>query len=254
MLNTKSILLLITLLIQFFHCDAQKKVVVAVAANAQFAMKEIEKNFEQETGIAIELIINSSGRLTAQVKEDAPFDIFLAADMHYPQVLYQNGFTLNQPRIYAYGSLVLWSMSDIKKESVKSLLLSKKTDKIAIANPKVAPYGTAAIEVLKYYNIYTTVQPKLVNGESISQVNQYVVSGAAELGFTAKSVVLSPEMKDRGYWTDVDAHTYNPIAQGVVLLKKSKEQNFKEAEQFYNYLFSEKAQRVFKKYGYRTQL
>ncbi len=114
----------------------------------------------------------------------------------------------------------------------------------------MAPYGEAAIEVMNYYKIYKVVEPRIVNGESISQVNQYVLSGAAGLGFTAKSVVLSSEMKDKGYWIEIDTTSYSPIAQGVVLLKKSKGQNFKEAEQFYKYLFSEKAKNIFKKYGY----
>ncbi len=92
---------------------AQKTVTVAVAANARFAMKEIEKNFEKETGIQLELIINSSGKITAQVKEGAPFDIFLSADMQFPNALYKEGFTITQPKVYAYGSLVLWSMSNL---------------------------------------------------------------------------------------------------------------------------------------------
>jgi molybdate transport system substrate-binding protein len=229
---------------------AQKTVTVAVAANARFAMKEIEKNFEKETGIHLELIINSSGKITAQVKEGAPFDIFLSADMQFPNALYKEGFTITQPEVYAYGSLVLWSMSKLEKGDIKNLLLSDEFDKIAIANPKMAPYGEAAIEVMNYYKIYKVVEPRIVNGESISQVNQYVLSGAAGLGFTAKSVVLSPEMKDKGYWIEIDTTSYSPIAQGVVLLKKSKEQNYKEAEQFYKYLFSEKAKSVFIKYGY----
>lgn len=232
---------------------AQKTVTVAVAANAQFAMKEIEKNFEKETGINLELIINSSGKITAQVKEGAPFDIFLSADMQFPEALFKEGFTITNPEIYAYGSLVLWSMSKLEKGNIKALLLSDKFDKVAIANPKLAPYGEAAIEVLNYYKIYKTIEPRIVNGESISQVNQYVISGAAAIGFTAKSVVLSPEMTNKGTWIELDATSYSPIAQGVVLLKKSAEQNFKEAEQFYKYLFSEKAKSVFKKYGYSVK-
>lgn len=253
MILKKSFHILILLLALTCKSFAQKTVTVAVAANAQFAMKEIEKNFEKETGINLELIINSSGKITAQVKEGAPFDIFLSADMQFPEALYKEGFTITKPEVYAYGSLVIWSMKKLEKGQVKSILLSEKFDKVAIANPKVAPYGEASIEVLNYYKIYKKIEPRVVYGESISQVNQYVISGAADLGFTAKSVVLSPEMRDKGTWVDLDAKSYSPIAQGIVLLKKSKEQNFKEAEQFYKYLFSEKGKSVFKKYGYSVK-
>ncbi|GAL84367.1 molybdenum ABC transporter, periplasmic molybdenum-binding protein ModA [Sporocytophaga myxococcoides] len=249
----KNIHLLLILLVLTSKGFAQKIVTVAVAANAQFAMKEIKKNFEKETGIHLELIINSSGKITAQVKEGAPFDIFLSADTQFPDALYKEGLATTKPEIYAYGSLVLWSMSKLEKSNIKTLLLSDKFDKVAIANPKLAPYGEAAIEILNYYNIYKTIETRIVNGESISQVNQYVVSGAADLGFTAKSVVLSPEMKDKGTWIEIDAKSYSPIAQGVVLLKKNQEQNFKEAEQFYKYLFTEKAKSVFRKYGYSVR-
>jgi molybdate transport system substrate-binding protein len=228
----------------------QSKTTVAVAANAQYAMKEIEKQYKKETGKDIELIIGSSGKLTAQIREGAPFDVFLSADMQYPEALQKEGLTTHEPKIYGYGNLVLWTCKEIDLLNMNVLLLPE-VKVIAIANPKVAPYGEAAIGVMNYYKLYGKAEPKLVYGESISQVNQYISSKAADIGFTAKSVVLSPEMQGKGKWMELDKKSYKPIAQGAVLLKTSKERNAPDAEAFYNYLYSEKAKKIFKKYGYQ---
>jgi molybdate transport system substrate-binding protein len=249
----KKLLLLLTI---FFLLTGSKfqenKVTIAVAANAQYAMKEIEKQYEKETGKNVELIIGSSGKFTAQIREGAPFDIFLSADTQYPQTLYKEGLTLSEPKIYAYGSLVLWTMKDFDLLSINVLLLPE-VKVIAIANPKVAPYGEASIDVMKYYKLYEKAEPKLVYGESISQVNQYISSKAADIGFTAKSVVLSPEMQGKGKWMEIDKKAYKSIAQAAALLKSSKERNGVDAELFYNYLYSEKAKKIFRKYGYQFQ-
>jgi molybdate transport system substrate-binding protein len=230
---------------------AQKEfVTVAVAANAQYAMKEIKAKYEQQTGQKINLIIGSSGKLTAQIKEGAPFDIFLAADLEYPNALHKGGFTQAQPRIYGYGELVLWTLKNIKPLNLDALLLPQ-VKAVAIANPKLAPYGEAALHVLKYHKLYEKVKPRLVYGESISQLSQYIGSGAADLGFTAKSVVLSPELQGKGSWVALDPKSYTPIAQGAVLLKKAEGRNRAGAEKFYNYLFSDQAKAIFGKYGYR---
>lgn len=227
-----------------------ENVTIAVSANAQYAIKEIEKTYEKETGKNIELIIGSSGKLSAQIREDAPFDIFLSADMDFPNLLYKEGLTLGEPKIYAYGSLVLWSLSIEDGLNMKSLIATN-VKSIAIANPKLAPYGEAAVSAMNYYKLYNTIEKKLVYGESIAQVNQYISSKTADLGFTAKSVVLSPEMQGKGKWIDIDKKAYTPIAQGAVLLKSSASRNKAGAEAFYNYLYSAKAQNILKKYGYQ---
>ena len=249
----KKILLLISTLLLFTGSVFQKKkIIVAVAANAQYPMKEIVKQYEVETGKEIVLIIGSSGKLTAQIREGAPFDIFLSADMDYPRILYKEGLTLSAPKIYAYGSLVIWTFKEFDLKNI-NVLLSQEVKVVAIANPKIAPYGEAAIEVMKYYKLYEKTESKLVYGESISQVNQYLNSKTADIGFTAKSAVLSPEMNGKGKWMEIDKNAYKPIAQGAVLLKSSKERNGADAELFYNYLYSEKSKRIFKKYGYQFQ-
>lgn len=223
---------------------------VAVAANAQFVMEKISAAFQQKTGITVETIISSSGKLTTQIQQGAPFDVFLSADMAYPQTLYREGFTTAAPVVYGYGSLVLWTLTDLPLSADLNILLNPAIRRIAIANPIMAPYGEAAVSLLRISKLTDKVQSKLVYGESISQVNQYVLSGSAEVGFTAKSVVLDPGLQQRGHWIDLPRSGYKPIAQGVVILKQSSQG--KAAGQFVAFLRSPAALRIFRQFGYRV--
>jgi molybdate transport system substrate-binding protein len=227
------------------------KLTIAVSANAQYAMQEIKKQYEKESGNILELILGSSGKLAAQIKEGAPFDVFLSADMEFPKTLFKEGLAIYPPKVYAYGSLVLWSAKNLEPLTIKTLLLPDLS--ITIANPKIAPYGEAAVEAMQYFGVYEKVQSKIIYAESISQVSQYISTKNADIGFTAKSVVMSPEMKGIGHWISIDKNSYKPIAQGAILLKSSKERNLRVAEQFYKYLYAEKAQNIFKKFGYSLQ-
>jgi molybdate transport system substrate-binding protein len=221
---------------------------IAVAANMQFAMQEISKAFTNKTGIVCNLVISSSGKLTAQIKESAPYDLFISADMKYPNELFKTGFAEEQPKIYAYGKLVMWSMINGIKPSF-DILKNAEIIHIAIADPKTAPYGEAAMEALKYNGVYKSIKDKLVYGESISQTNQFIISKAAEVGITAKSVVLSPEMKGKGEWIDVDEASYDAIAQGVVIIKHKSSQP-DNSEKFYNFLLSADARKILENFGY----
>ncbi|WP_420149030.1 molybdate ABC transporter substrate-binding protein [Spirosoma sp.] len=224
---------------------------VAVAANAQFVMEQLKTAFQKKTGIDVESIVSSSGKLTTQIQQGAPYDVFLSADMEYPQTLYKGGLTTAAPAIYAYGSLVLWTNGDLPVDASLKVLSDPKVRHVAIANPATAPYGEAAIAYLKHKKMLDQVQPKLVYGESISQVNQYVLSGSAEIGFTAKSVVLDPGLTKRGRWVDLPQTGYAPIAQGVVILKRSTQA--KAAGQFLSFLHSPDARRILQQFGYRTK-
>lgn len=249
----KKIKLLLSVLMLFacFTSFSQKRITVAAASNVQFVLQEIKKDFEKETGISVNIILNSSGKLTAQIKEGAPYDAFVSADMKYPQELYSSGFATAAPKVYANGVLVLWTTrTDLKPLADLKLLTTGAIKKIAIPNPRTAPYGAAAEEAMKYNQVYDQVKDKLVFGESISQTNQYIISRSADVGFTAKSIVLSNEMKGRGVWVDVDIKSYSPIQQGAVILKHGNETNKEASQKFYNYLYSAQAKNVFKKYGY----
>lgn len=230
-------------------CQENKteKLEIAAAANMQFPMKELVSVFEKETGISTSVSISSSGKLTNQIKNGAPYEVFLSADMGYPEELYKKGFTTNKPKAYAYGKLVLWTTSD-EKPSL-DLLKKDKIKHIAIGNPRLAPYGVAAQEVLEKNDLFEVLKEKYVMGESITQVNQFIVSNAAEIGFTAMAVVKSPRNRDLGHWIEISDELYTPIGQGSVLIKqKNKSQD--KAQKFYEFLFSDKAQAILKNYGY----
>ncbi|MFM1877442.1 MAG: hypothetical protein RLZZ241_308, partial [Bacteroidota bacterium] len=191
------------------------------------------------------------GKLAAQIREGAPFDVFVSADMHYPESLSREGLGRGTPKVYAYGSLVLWS-ADREIDTTFEVLSHPEVRHIALANPQTAPYGNAAIEVLQNLGYLDSVSNRLVYGESIAQVNQFMYSGAAELGFTAKASVLSPPMEAKGYWRELPPNLYTPIAQGVLLLNRT--QNQSQAKTFFDYLLSSEATDILKRYGYGINL
>lgn len=248
LMNKIAFALLFLFVLPACHRDTTSKLTIAASANMQYVIKELAHSFFEITGVESETVVASSGKLTAMIQEGAPFDIFVSADMMYPEQLYENGFALEAPEIYAYGHLVLWSMKEGTIPKVDQLP-NADIRHIALANPKTAPYGKAALEVLKHHNLYKTVEKKLVFGESISQTNQFILSGAAELGFTAKSVVVSPALKEKGTWTALDPGTYRSIAQGVILLK-NRDVHIESAKRFYDFLFSKEAQEKLLQYGY----
>ncbi|NPD44617.1 MULTISPECIES: molybdate ABC transporter substrate-binding protein [unclassified Lentimicrobium] len=246
-------LLLFISILFFTSCQKseESKLNIAVAANMQFAMKEIIKEFKEQTGIECQMMTSSSGKLNAQIKEGAPYHIFVSANMKYPQDLFDAGFTTSNPEIYAYGKLVLWSMKEGVLPSIE-LLQKVQINHIAIANPKTAPYGTAAKEVLMNLNLYKDLESKLVYGESVAQCNQFILSKSAEMGFTAKSVVLSMHGKDQGQWIDVEDSLYSPITQGAVIIKQNE--MHAEAKEFYEFLFSDRAALILEGFGYQVSV
>lgn len=238
----------ISLCIFSFGCDQKAKILtIAAASSTQFAMKEIIQSFTIESGVECQMILGSSGKLTAQISKGAPFDLFISADMKYPMDLYLSDLTVNEPQIYAYGELVLWSQTEGLSPTIE-ILTDDAISHIALANPKTAPYGRAAVEVLKHYKIYESIKNKLIYGESISQTNQFINSGAAQIGFTAKSVISASEMEGKGSQMELDK-VYSPISQGIVILNNRNEK-YDEAQLFYDFIFSLKGQEILIKFGY----
>lgn len=227
---------------------SSKKLTIATAANVQFAMEALLDAFEAATGIQAEMILGSSGKLTAQIKEGAPYDIFLSANMKYPQELVRSQVETSPPEVYALGTLVLWTVDtslDLSLEGLKNLHYSK----IAIANPRIAPYGEAALQLFKALGVDSLIEDRLVYGESIAQTNQFIISGAAEVGLTALSVVRSPSMKQAGQWIELPIDLYEPIQQGVVHIR-GRSPFQEEARQFLQFLFSSEGQQILRKFGY----
>jgi len=164
--------------------------------------------------------------------------------------LYKSGKAISKPEVYAKGRLVMWTLKEDSFLSIDSLD-AEGLEFIAIANPTLAPYGVAAVEVMKNKGVFEAVKGKFVYGESISQVNQFVISKTADVGFTSMSVVLSPGLRDKGKWIEIDEDNYSPIDQGVVIVKQG-DSSQEDAEKFYRFLFSEKAKKILKDYGYFT--
>lgn len=247
----KKIVLLILAVLTVVPASAQP-VRVAVAANAQFVLRKLAADFKKKTGIEVEIISGSSGKLTAQIKNGAPYDLFLSADMDFAQSVYADGFALLKPRVYALGSLIVCSATGAALKNWKTLIRDQKTGKIAIANPALAPYGKAAEQALNYYGLYQEISSRLVFGESISQINTYVLKGVVNIGFTTESLVYELSPADHLIWQKIDTRSYEPIRQGAVLLKYSNNKNFTKNKRFYDYLFSAGAKAIFGQFGYRT--
>ena len=222
---------------------------IAVAANVSYAIGELKSAFEKQyPDINVAIILGGSGKLTAQIKNGAPYDILMSANMNYPKALYKEKLAITKPLIYAQGSLAI--LSNKPKDFNKGLNIVQEVKTIAIANPKTAPYGKATIEALKNAKLYEKVKSKFVFAESISQTVAYSVT-AADIGFIAKSALYSAKMKKfkegRNY-IDVPSKLYTPINQGIVILKRAK--NNKDALAFYNFILGKKAKEIFQRYGY----
>jgi molybdate transport system substrate-binding protein len=230
--------------------EKRKSLNIAVAANAQYAMGDILQSFEAQYDLTTEMVVSSSGKLTAQIEQGAPYDVFLSANMKYPEYLFEKGFALTTPAVYANGLLALWSFH---QDSLFSLSQLTSTDikHIAIPNPQNAPYGEAAIEVLKQSGLYEMVKDKLVYGESVGQTTQFIATGAAEVGFTALSVLLSPQLQDRGSIDTSFSHSHLPIRQGMVIMDNGNNRILKKAQSFKSFLLSGEAQEILGKWGYR---
>ncbi len=240
------------LLIISFSLYAQS-INIAVAANVSYAMPELIEAFhKQYPHIRIQTTLGSSGKLTAQIHNGAPYDILMSANMKYPNFLYKNALAITKPVVYAKGALAM--LSTRKRDFSKgiNIVKDKNIRRIAIANPKTAPYGKAAIEALKNKHLYTAVKNKCIYGESVSQTVAYTVT-ATDLGFIAKSSLFSPKMKHfkNGInFIDVNPKLYTPISQGIVLLKHSTKKT--KPQDFYNFILSKEAKSIFKQYGYQV--
>jgi len=224
---------------------------IAVAANVSYAIDDLKEEFNKlYPDTEVKVTIGSSGKLTAQIKNGAPYQLFMSANMKYPKALYKDEIAVTKPMIYAQGGIAL--LSNKKQDFTKGikLLKDKEISKIAIANPKTAPYGKAAVEAMKNSGVYNDIKRKLVYAESISQTVSYTVT-ATDIGVIAKSSLYSPQMakfKKGINWGEVDPKLYTPINQGVVILKEGK--NNVEVEAFYNFILSKKAKRIFEDFGY----
>lgn len=252
MLLKKKTALWILILPFFLACpskETSKPLFIATAANMQFAMKDIAQAFENKTGQQCELIIGSSGKLTAQILEGAPYDLFVSADTKYPNSIYKKNKSTSSPQIYALGKLVIWSTS---KNQIPSLdFIIENNIKIAIANPETAPYGRASQEALEKSGLIEKIKYQLIYGESIAQVNRFVETQNVDYGITSLSSVLSDALNTKGVWAPIADSLYQDIEQSVIVIRQSEKPR-QEAEDFKTFLFSKETQKILLRYGYQV--
>lgn len=230
-----------------------KPVLVAVAANFTKPMKNLIEEFEETSGYAIVMSSGSSGKFYAQISQGAPYDLFFSADQVKPLGLDRKGLAVAGSRFtYAVGRLALWSARADFAGEVKDRLQEGTFNKIALANTKLAPYGSAAIETLNYLNLLNATRAKWVTGENIAQTYQFVSTTNADLGFVALSQLLSQNSLAReSYWI-VPQVMHQPINQDVVLLNRAAENP--GAQAFLLFTRSAKAQNIIAKFGYSTPI
>ena len=226
-------------------------ITVAVAANVSYAINELVAEFNKTNpDTKVQVTLGSSGKFTAQIESGAPFDVFMSADMKFPKSLFEKGLATTEPALYAQGSLAMLSSKELDFSKGINLVTDANIGKIAVANPKTAPYGTAAVEAMKNANVLDKVESKFVYAESISQAVTYATT-AADVGFIAKSSLYDEKMakyKENINWVSVDSSLYTAIDQGIVVLKNTKEEA--SAKAFYDFILGEKAKEIFIKFGY----
>lgn len=231
-------------------CGAQAdEIQVAVAANFTAPMKQIAADFEKDTGHKAQLAFGATGKFYAQIKNGAPFEVFLSADDTTPAKLEAEGAAVAGTRFtYATGRLVLWSAKPGYVDDKGEVLKKNEFRHLSIANPKLAPYGAAAVEALTALKLLDTAQAKFVQAENIAQAHQFVATGNAELGFVALSQVMKDgKIADGSGWV-VPGSLHQPIKQDAVILDKGKGKP--AAEALMTYLKGDRARTVIKSYGY----
>mgnify|MGYP003875473341 FL=1 len=224
---------------------------VAAASNFTAPMKEIVRQFEQASGHKVRLSFGSSGKFFAQIRHGAPFQVFFSADQAKPKALEQAGYTVKQSRFtYAIGALALWSATDGIEMTNAAPLRQGKFHKLALANPKLAPYGAAAVEVLENLSLTQATRSKWVQGENIAQTYQFTGTGNADVGFVSLSQVMAGGNIKRGSTWIIPESLYSPIRQDAVLLKRGE--NSEAARALLRFVKSEQGKTIIGSYGYKT--
>jgi len=226
-----------------------EKITIAAAADLKFAMEEIAVAFKKDhPGEEIDVVYGSSGKFHTQIQQGAPYDLYFSADIAFPRELAKKGFAASEVMPYAFGRIVLWSARmDASKMTLDSLI-DPKISRIAIANPKHAPYGKRAEEALRVSGLWEKIEPKLVYGDNIAHTAQFVQTGNAQAGIIALSLAVNPELaKMGGYWLIPDT-LHQPLEQGYIITSRAVGNSL--AKSFAAYMNSKSARTVMSKYGF----
>ena len=227
-------------------------VTIAVAANMKHAFMEINTAFRATGKSELRVVFGSSGNFTAQIMNGAPYGLFIAADEHFPLELYKSGKAVDEGAIYAIGKLAIIAKKSMNLSSAASradiAAAITKANKVAIAKPELAPYGKAAVQYLKSEGLWDLAKDKLIYGDNIGVATMYVASGAADIGFTALSLAISPELMKTTSYSTLNHSFYEPIKQRMILMKNAPV----EAVDLYRFMQSAQAKSILHKYGYTT--
>ena len=245
------IIALCMLLIPGVNVAVAEVITIAAASDLNFAFREIATEYENTTGNHVRLTLGSSGNFYAQIQNGAPFDLYFSADISYPKKLEEAGLVVPGSFYqYAVGRIVLWAGKESHLDLPKGLEILREPaiKKIAIANPKHAPYGRAAVAAMEYFKVYDQVKDRLILGENISQAAQFIESGACDIGIIALSLAAAPAMKSKGTYWEVPAEAHPALEQGAVILKQSKNQE--AARAFLEFIKGPNGQEIMKRYGF----
>ena len=227
-------------------------VTIAVSANMKDAFTEINTAFRATGKSELRVVFGSSGNFTAQIFNGAPYSLFIAADEHFPLELFKSGKAVDEGAIYAIGKLAIVAKKSLNLPSAASkadiAAAITKANKVAIAKPELAPYGKAAIQYLQSEGLWDLAKDKLIYADNIGVATMFVASGAADIGFTALSLAMSPEVMKSSTYSQLNQALYDPIRQRMVLMKGASV----EAVELYRFMQSSQAKSILHKYGYIT--
>jgi molybdate transport system substrate-binding protein len=222
---------------------------IAAAADLQFAMDEIVSTFKKTNPTyEVTVIYGSSGKFHTQIQQGAPYDLYFSADIGFPRELKNSGLAASDVVPYAIGRIVLWSASMDATKMTLASLTDPKITRIAMANPKHAPYGKRAEEALRSAGLWKQIEPKMVYGENIAQAAQFVQTGNAQVGIVALSLAVNPELASKGGFWLIPDNLHEPLEQGFVITKRATGNAL--ARQFADYMGNKPARALMMKYGF----
>jgi molybdate transport system substrate-binding protein len=231
---------------------AEEPPTIAAASDLQFALTEVAAAFKAESGLDVKLAFGSSGNFARQIRQGAPFQMFLSADENYVLDLAEEGFTRDDGALYAVGRIVIIAphgsplAAGGMLEDLRAALVDGRVQKFAIANPEHAPYGRRAEEALRHAGLWEAIENRLVLGENVSQAAQFATSGSAQGGIIAYSLALSPKVSALGTFELIPAEWHDPLRQRMVLLKAAGS----AAERFFGFMQERAARAIMRKYGF----
>lgn len=228
---------------------AGEKITIAAAADLKFALDEIVVLFSKaHPADRVETIYGSSGKFQTQIRQGAPFDLYFSADIAYPLALKAEGFAASEVQPYAVGRIVMWSPSRDAGRMTLADLADPDIRKIAIANPKHAPYGKRAEEALKASGVWGKVEARLVYGENVAQTAQFVQTGNAQVGIIALSLALSPELAKEGSYALISDKLHQPLEQGFIITRRAAGNPLAQA--FAQFMVGNEARAIMTRYGF----